>query len=100
MTDTDWFFKVFGSIGDRGGAGRNGDGTFPPTDGRGCPLCGAIGNGGHGAGCLNFMYRYNEDGEPGGPGWGALTFWKFSAVPVSFRYFSEVCGASGGWRQA
>lgn len=31
----------------------NGDGTWPPTDGRGCPVCGAMGDGGHGGGCPN-----------------------------------------------
>lgn len=35
---------------------------FPPTDGRGCPECGAIGNGGHGGGCPNQGKRYDEEG--------------------------------------
>lgn len=43
---------------DRGGNGQNGDGTWPPTDGRGCPVCGAIGYGGHGGGCPNREVRY------------------------------------------
>lgn len=46
----------------RGGAGRNGDGTWPPTDGRGCPLCGQIRGGGHGGGCTNTL-QYDEDGN-------------------------------------
>src|SRR5579859_568123 len=46
----------------RGGNGRNGDGTFPPTDGRGCPACGAIRGGGHGGGCPN-TGQYGEDGK-------------------------------------
>lgn len=49
--------------GDRGGAGRNGDGTFPPTDGRGCPLCGAIRGGGHGGGCPHQGWAYDENGK-------------------------------------
>jgi hypothetical protein len=47
---------------DRGGAGRSGDGTWRPTDGRGCPLCGQIGGGGHGGGCPN-TGRYDENGN-------------------------------------
>lgn len=47
----------------RGGAGRNGDGTFPPGDGRGCPYCGQIRGGGHGGGCPNVV-PYGEDGLP------------------------------------
>lgn len=47
----------------RGGNGCNGDGTWPPTDGKGCPLCGAIRGGGHGGGCPNHAYRYNEAGS-------------------------------------
>jgi hypothetical protein len=46
----------------RGGNGRNGDGTYPPTDGRGCPLCGAIRGGGHGGGCEN-AGQYDERGK-------------------------------------
>lgn len=45
----------------RGGAGRNGDGTFT-TDGKGCPQCGQIGNGGHGSGCSN-TEKYDQDGN-------------------------------------
>lgn len=57
---------------DRGGNGRNGDGTWPATDGRGCPLCGAIRNGGHGGGCPKNGTSYHEDGtviirQRGGP---------------------------------
>jgi hypothetical protein len=37
----------------RGGNGRNGDGTWPETDGQGCEHCGAYGGGGHGGGCPN-----------------------------------------------
>ncbi|HEY2641681.1 MAG TPA: hypothetical protein VGI66_17565 [Streptosporangiaceae bacterium] len=37
----------------RGGNGRNGDGTWQPTDGQGCSYCGAYGGGGHGGGCPN-----------------------------------------------
>ena len=51
-------------IADRGGAGRNGNGTWPATDGRGCPTCGAIRGGGHGGGCPNQQYVYGEDGKP------------------------------------
>lgn len=51
----------------RGGNGRNGDGTWPPTDGKGCPLCGAIGDGGHGGGCTNRGKRYDEQGKQGKP---------------------------------
>jgi hypothetical protein len=47
---------------DRGGAGKNGDGSWPKTDGRGCPLCGQIGGGGHGGGCPN-TGRYDENGN-------------------------------------
>lgn len=46
----------------RGGAGKNGDGTWPPTDGRGCPLCGQIRGGCHGGGCPN-TGRYDEKGN-------------------------------------
>lgn len=46
----------------RGGNGRNGDGTWPPTDGRGCPVCGAIRGGGHGGGCPNTQ-QYDEKGN-------------------------------------
>ena len=44
----------------RGGNGRNGDGTWPGTDGRGCPACGAMLGGGHGGGCPNSGYVYDE----------------------------------------
>lgn len=47
---------------DRGGNGRHGDGTWTETDGRGCPLCGAIGGGGHGGGCELWKFVYDEDG--------------------------------------
>jgi hypothetical protein len=47
---------------DRGGNGRNGDGTWPRTDGRGCPRCGAIWRGFHGGGCPNQIYTYDKDG--------------------------------------
>jgi hypothetical protein len=49
-------------MGDRGGNGRNGDGSWPATDRRGCPLCGAIGKGSHGGGCPN-VFRYDEKGN-------------------------------------
>lgn len=39
----------------RGGNGMNGDGTWPPTDGQGCPVCGACGTGG---GCPNSGQRW------------------------------------------
>ena len=42
----------------RGGHGMNGDGTWPATDGRGCPVCGACGDGGHGGGCPNSDQRW------------------------------------------
>ena len=70
IPETDWFFREFtpdytgdydGSL-DRGGAGRNGDGSWPPGDGRGCPRCGAIRGGGHGGGCPNQGYAYDADG--------------------------------------
>ena len=48
--------------GGRDGKGRNGDGTWPASDGRGCPLCGAVRNGGHGGGCPN-TERYDEQGN-------------------------------------
>jgi hypothetical protein len=48
---------------DRGGNGKNGDGTWPPTDGRGCPVCGAMGGGGHGGGCPLWGNRYDDDGH-------------------------------------
>lgn len=54
------------SIG-RGGNGMNGDGTWPETDGRGCPVCGAFVLGGamgeHGGGCPNSRLRYNRFGH-------------------------------------
>lgn len=50
------------SLTSRGGNGQNGDGTWPPTDGRGCPICGAIDGGGHGGGCPN-SGRYDENGN-------------------------------------
>jgi hypothetical protein len=46
----------------RGGNGRNGDGTWPATDGQGCPCCGAIRGGGHGGGCPN-TGQYTEAGD-------------------------------------
>lgn len=46
----------------RGGNGRNGDGTWPETDGQGCPVCGAIRGGGHGGGCPNGRTRFDEFG--------------------------------------
>jgi hypothetical protein len=52
-----------GAISDRGGAGRNGDGTWPATDGKGCPNCGAVGKGGHGGHCQNGQYTYDESGR-------------------------------------
>jgi hypothetical protein len=48
---------------ERGGNGHNADGSFPPTDGRGCPTCGAIRGGGHGGGCPNQAYTYDEEGH-------------------------------------
>lgn len=54
------------SIG-RGGNGMNGDGTWPETDGRGCPCCGAFvlggAMGGHGGGCPNTHLTYNRFGH-------------------------------------
>lgn len=51
--------RVFG----RSGAGRNGDGTWnQPGDGKGCPLCGCYGVGGHGGDCLNQGIEYDENG--------------------------------------
>ena len=47
----------------RGGNGQNGDGSWPDTDGRGCPVCGAIRGGGHGGGCPNTYLRFDEDGN-------------------------------------
>lgn len=35
---------------------------FQPTDGKGCPNCGAIGTGGHGGGC-NINGNYDERGR-------------------------------------
>lgn len=57
--------------GGRGGLGFNlmitEDGRpilVPPiTDGKGCPVCGAIGNGGHGGNCPNQGKTFNEQGE-------------------------------------
>lgn len=48
--------------GGRGGKGRNGDGTWPASDGKGCPLCGAVRNGGHGGNCPN-TEQYDEQGN-------------------------------------
>jgi hypothetical protein len=48
--------------GPRGGQGRNYDGTWAAADGKGCPLCGAIRNGGHGGGCPN-TEQYDEHGN-------------------------------------
>lgn len=43
-------------------------GTWPPTDGHGCPLCGAYGGGGHGGGCpyagVRFEYEDGAGDEP------------------------------------
>jgi hypothetical protein len=50
---------------DRGGNGRHGDGTWPETDGRGCPRCGAIRGGGHGGDCPNGYMTFDEDGNYG-----------------------------------
>ncbi len=47
---------------DRGGNGRNGDGTWTPIAG-GCPVCGAVRGGGHGGGCPNQAYVYAADGS-------------------------------------
>jgi hypothetical protein len=44
----------------RGGAGLP---LAHPTDGKGCPECGAIGNGGHGGLCPNQGLRYDESGR-------------------------------------
>jgi hypothetical protein len=55
--------EAISHITERGGNGRNGDGTWPPTDGKGCPLCGAIGGGAHGGGCTNQGKRYDEQGK-------------------------------------
>jgi hypothetical protein len=49
-------------FGDRCGNGRNGDGSWPRTDGKGCPMCGAVRGGGHGGGCPHQCYVYDEDG--------------------------------------
>jgi hypothetical protein len=46
----------------RGGQGRNFDGSWAVTDGKGCPLCGAIRLGGHGGGCPN-TEQYDEQGN-------------------------------------
>jgi hypothetical protein len=59
----DAMFARFGySPFERGGNGRSGDGTWPETDGRGCPVCGAIRGGGHGGGCPN-TGKYDENGK-------------------------------------
>lgn len=59
MPEADWFFSIFE---DRDGVARNADGSFPRPDGAGCPLCGAIRNGGHGGGCQHQGWAYDEDG--------------------------------------
>ena len=52
--------------GGRGGSGLHwfpGDGWRSSNwDGKGCPGCGAWGNGGHGGGCPNSDKTYREDG--------------------------------------
>jgi hypothetical protein len=55
-----WGVTVY--CGDRGGNGRNGDGPWPRTDGKGCPMCGAVRGGGHGRGCPHQAWVYDEDG--------------------------------------
>lgn len=57
--------NVSGGAGPRGGNGRNGDGTWPQTDGKGCPTCGALLGGGHGGGCPNSALVYDETGPIG-----------------------------------
>ena len=52
----------FQGFSERGGKGQNGDGTWPETDGRGCPVCGAVRAGGHGGGCPNHLLVFDEDG--------------------------------------
>jgi len=47
----------------RGGNGRNGDGTWPPTDDHGCPVCGAYEGGGHGGGCPLQVNQYDFEGK-------------------------------------
>jgi hypothetical protein len=48
---------------DRGGNGMNGDSTWAPTDGHGCPVCGAVFPGGHGGGCPNTGRNYDWEGR-------------------------------------
>lgn len=47
----------------RGGAGQNGDGSWPPGDGKGCPFCGCFGVSGHGGGCPNMHLIFGAAGE-------------------------------------
>lgn len=35
----------------------------PETDGKGCPWCGAYGNGGHGGNCPNQGTTFDEEGN-------------------------------------
>ena len=51
---------------DRGGKGGDwflGMWQFPTTDGKGCPNCGAIGDGGHGGGCNLWSKKFDKDGK-------------------------------------
>lgn len=51
---------------DRGGKGGDwflGTWEFPATDGKGCPVCGAIRGGGHGGGCPNWKKQFAKDGK-------------------------------------
>ena len=48
--------------GGKGGVCVDGKWYFEPTDGKGCPTCGAIGTGGHGGGCGR-SDSYDEHGR-------------------------------------
>jgi hypothetical protein len=48
--------------GGKGGIFVDGKWYFQPTDGKGCPVCGAIGTGGHGGGCSSTA-SYDETGS-------------------------------------
>lgn len=50
------------ALSDRKGNNKKLDGTWPPTDGRGCGYCGAIGQGQHGERCVQSALRIDEDG--------------------------------------
>jgi len=47
----------------KGGVWFLGIWEFPETDGKGCPVCGACGSGGHGGGCPNWKKQFSKSGK-------------------------------------